>query len=263
MSSNNISKSDLMRLHNVIQYSMISYPKQVIIETLRDFFSKDSYYHYVKDEWGFTKTPDHTNLDREAGLNDNVTTRIFIGENFRYNVIYYPAILVKSNGSRYVPVSFNKNEGTVRYEDTLYYDGYGNNYIKKIPKVFITTGAWEGSLSIDVVTRSLESRDELVQLVAMCFTEIYFHELEHVGIIVKPISISGASETEDRTDKLFRQTLTLDIRTEWKREIPINKFLDKINFFVEFGNLSKEPFTPAQNLTIQTETTLEDVLSSF
>ena len=40
MSSNNFFKSDLYNVYNIIQASMLVYPKEVIITTLRDFFSK-------------------------------------------------------------------------------------------------------------------------------------------------------------------------------------------------------------------------------
>ena len=66
------------------------------------------------------------------------------------------------------------------------------------------------------MSRSLRARDDLVELIGMCFTEVHFETLHQIGIIVKPISVSGTSETDDRNDKLFRQTLTLDIRTEWR-----------------------------------------------
>src|SRR5574338_1021430 len=113
MSSNNFFRSDLFGIYNIIQASMIVYPKEIIIATLRDFFSKDSYYHYSKDQWGFPNTTDHTDLppgaDMPAGAGARpdlsptsiLSTRVFIGENYRYEGIYYPAIFVKSGGSRY------------------------------------------------------------------------------------------------------------------------------------------------------------------
>lgn len=260
MSANNFFKSDLFGIHNIIQASMLVYPKEIIIATLRDFFSKDSYYHYSKDQWGFPNTVDHTDLVPGAGIYDNLTTRIFIGENYRYDGIYYPAILVKSGGNRYVPISINRDKGSVQYEDLLYEDGYGNQTVLSKPKSFITAGAWEGSIIIDVLTRSLRSRDDLVELISMCFTEVSFDTLYDVGVIVKPINIGAASESDDRNDKLFRQTLTLDIRTEWRREIPVGNLIDAILFSVYFEDISNPPSIPAINLTINTDISLTDLL---
>jgi len=106
----------------------------------------------------------------------------------------------------------------------------------------------------------LVARDELVELVGMCFTEIHFETLHQIGIIVKPISVSGTSETDDRNDKLFRQTLTLDIRTEWKREIPIANTIDAILFTASFGNLSNPDSPIAANLTVNSEVNMTDML---
>lgn len=274
MSSNNFFQSDLQRIHNIIQSSMLTYPKELIIATLRDFFSKDSYYHYSKDQWGFANTTDHTDLPQGADMpsgygsnpdlknTQNLSTRIFIGENYRYNGIYYPAILVKSNGSKYVPISINREQGGIQYTNIVYEDGYGNETIVTKPQSFITAGAWEGSINIDVLTRSLRARDDLVELVAMCFTEIYFDSLVDVGLVIKPITIGGTSETDDRNDKLFRQSLTLDIRTEWRREIPISNIIDAIFFAVSIQNLSEGVIAPASpNLGINTNVSVNDIFN--
>jgi len=265
MSSNNFFKSDLFALHNIIQSSMILYPKELIIATLRDFFSYDSYYSYSRDQWGFTNTPDHTDLLPGADIpskpfQQGIATRLSIQEAYRFDVIHYPAITVKNSGSRSVPISFNREQGGIQYEDLVFEDGYGNTTIIKKPSTFITAGAWEGEIQIDVVTRSLRSRDDLVELIAMCFTEIHFDTLVDIGLIVKPLSIGLPSETDDRNDKLFRQTLTLPIRTEWRREILIGNLIDHILFAVEFSDLHNSKAPVAQNLTINTEISLAENL---
>lgn len=259
-----------MGLHNFVQASMLVYPKEIIITTLRDFFSKDDYYHYSKDQWGFPNTTDHTNLPPGADIptihnknganQEGLPTRVFIGENYRYDGIYYPAILVKSGGSKYVPISINREQGGIQYEDVVYEDGYGNQSIVHRPQSFITAGVWEGSIIIDVLSRSLRARDDLAEAVAMCFTEVNFETVEDIGIIVKPISIGAASEGDDRNDKLFRQTLTLDIRTEWRREIPVGNIIDAIFFTVTFEDLSKPANPVSANLTVNTEVSLSDML---
>lgn len=259
-----------MNLHNFVQASMIVYPKEVIIATLRDFFSKDDYYHYSKDQWGFANTTDHTDLPPGADIpthhnknganEEGLPTRLFVGEYYRYDAIFYPAVLVKSGGSRYVPISINREQEGIQYEDILYEDGYGNQTMVHRPSSFITAGVWEGSISIEVQARSLRARDEITEAIAMCFTEVTFETIEDIGIIIKPISIGAASEGDDRNDKLFRQTLTLDIRTEWRREIPIGNIIDAIFFSVTFENLSRPDAPVPVNLTVNTEVTLTDML---
>lgn len=262
MATNNLFKSDLPFLHHVVQNTMIVAPKEIILATLRDYFSKDTYYHYVQDNWGFANTVDQTDLPLGSGLNDKVTTRVFIGENYRYDGIFYPAILIKHGGGRSVPISFNREDSVVDWEVRGYEDGYGNTTFFKTPKSFVFAGAWEGSIIIDVLTRSLRSRDDLVSEVMMCFTDIAIKNLEKAGVAVKQNpSWSATSEQDDRNDKLFRQTITLEIRTEWRREIPISNIVEVINFSVEFGNLSSPNAPIAQNLTINTNITLLDIMA--
>lgn len=270
MSTNNFFRSNLMSLHNMVQFSMLVYPKEIIIATLRDFFSKDDYYHFSKDQWGFVNTTDHTDLPPGADLpmihnkdganQDGLSTRLFIGENYRYDGIYYPSVLVKSGGSRYVPISINRDQDGVQYEDIIFEDGYGNQSVVHRPAYFITAGVWEGSIIIDVMTRSLKSRDEITEAIATCFTEITYDNIFDVGIVIKPLSIGPASESDDRNDKLFRQSLTLEIRTEWRREIPIGNLIDAIFFTTSFQDVTHPGSPVAANLTVNTEVSLTDML---
>jgi hypothetical protein len=271
MGTNNFSRDNLYSLHNFVQSSMIVYPKEIILSTLRDFFSHSDFYHYSKDQWGFPNTTDHTNMPpgadlpitaygSTASINGLLSTRLFIGENYRHDGVYYPAILVKNGGSKYIPISINREKGSVQYEDIVFEDGYGNKTIVHNPAYFITAGVWEGHIVIDVITRSLRSRDDLVELVGLCFAEITVDSLYDIGIIVKPPNIGPPSESDDRNDKLFRQTITLDIRTEWRREIPIGNIIDAIFFSASFEDLSN-PNTPVSpNITINTEVNLLDML---
>lgn len=270
MSTNNFFKSNLMGLHHFVQASMLVYPKEIIIQTLRDFFSKDDYYHYSKDQWGFPNTTDHTDLPPGAdiptfhtkdGANQEfLPTRLFIGENYRQDVIFYPAVLVKHGGAKYVPISINREQEGVKYEEIIYEDGYGNQTLVRRPTAFVTAGIWEGTIIIDVVSRSLRARDDIAEAIAMCFTDVTFETIEDVGIIIKPISIGAASEGDDRNDKLFRQTLTLDIRTEWRREIPIGNIIEAIFFTSTFEDLSGPDSPVPANLTVNTEVSLTDML---
>ena len=272
MSSNNLFKSDLNGIYNIVQSSMIVYPKEMVVSILRDFFSKDSFYHFSKDTYGFPNTTDHTDLPLGADLprgpgaypqlntSPILPTRLFIGEYFRYDTIFYPAIIVKSGGSKYVPISINRNQHTVEYDTILFNDGYGHETAVKKPISIWTSGIWEGSIVIDVLSRSLRARDELVELIGMCFTEIHFDTLKDVGVIVKPISIGAPSETDDRNDKLFRQSLTLDIRTEWHRKIPISNTIDAIFFAANFLDTTNPNAVPAANMSINTNVSITDLI---
>lgn len=258
----NFFKSDLYKIHDVVQNTMIVFPKEIIIATLRDFFSEDSYYGYRRDNFGFPQTPDHTDLPITAGLHDNVTTRLYIGENYRFDGIFYPAILVKNAGGRYVPISINRDRGKVYWTERSFDDGYGNITTFRNPDSFAFSGAWEGQMAIDIKTRSLRSRDDLVELVALCLQDITFESLKNAGIVVKPLSWGAPSEIDDRNDKLFQQTITLDIRSEWERRIPIGNVLEVINFAIEFGRVDVPNAPIAPNLTINTESSFLEIMSN-
>jgi len=109
------------------------------------------------------------------------------------------------------------------------------------------------------MTRSLRARDEITEIIAMYFTDVIFRQLYDVGIIIKPISIGSTSEQDDRADKLFKQSLTLDIRTEWERRIPIDTIINSILFSIEFQDIENNG-PVAQNLTINTELTYTDLI---
>ncbi len=264
MGTGSTHKTDLYSIFNYVQNTMIVHPKELIIETLREFFAQDSYYHYVKDAWGFPLTPDHTDLDQEAGLFDDTTTRIFIGEPYRYDINYYPAILIRSAGSRYVPISMSRNKDSVQYENIRFVDGYGNETNIATPSHFIQAGAWEGSISIDIESKGIRERDELVELISLLMVDGRFDELIHAGVLVKSLSSSAPTEIDDRNDKIFKQTVTCEIRSEWRRQIPIQNLIDMVNICTDFtGNLEAEPVVTAPNLRIVTNVELLNAISSL
>jgi len=252
MATANSTKTDLYALFDYVQNTQIVHPKEVLIETLRNFFEEDSYYHYSRDEFGFPNTPDHTNLPNDAGLNDDVTTRVYIGEYYRYDVRYYPSILVRSAGTTRKPISMSRNKGLVKTTHVRYIDGYGNETIITTPSYYSLSGAWEGTVAIDVETRSLRSRDELVELVSILVDDQSLDDLTHAGVFIKNTRVDAPSEEEDRNDKIFKQSISLDIRTEWNRHIPINSVVDAINICVDFGDVRDHPPEIAPNLRITT-----------
>ena len=83
------------------------------------------------------------------------------------------------------------------------------------------------------------------------------------GVFVKTISVGAPSETDDRNDKLYRQSITFEIRSEWRRHIPIDSVVDIINICVDIGNLSVTPPVYAENMQINTTTDLLNALSGL
>lgn len=259
----NINKSDLYSIFNYVQNTMISSPKEIFIENLKKFFSKDSYFHYSRDPWGFPNTPDHTDLSSTVGLRDDIATRIFIGEAYRYDVINYPALLVRNAGSRSVPISMSRDKGSVQYAPTKFIDGYGNEKIFNTPSHFIQAGAWEGQVTVEVQSRGPKSRDELIDLISLAFVDTIFDDMKNAGILIKGVNANGPSESDDRNDKLFKQMITFDIRSEWRRHIPVTTIIDIINFCIDFGNLNVTPTIFAPNLKINSSVELINALANL
>jgi hypothetical protein len=257
-------KTDLYSIFDYYQNTLLVHPKEMFIETLRQFFEQDSYYHYTKDEWGFPKTPDQTNLPLGSGLYDDSTTRLYIGEYWRLDTRFYPSILVKMQGSKYVPISMSRNKGVLAWRNQRYTDGYGNETVIATPDYFAQAGCWEGNISVDITTRSMRARDELVELVSILFTDLRLEDLEVAGIFIKGgANIGSPSEVDDRNDHLFKQSVSFEIRSEWERRIYVDSVIDAINVCVDLGNIQTNPGQFAPNLKISTFVDFIDSLTGL
>ena len=243
----------------------MAYPKELVIGILREQFAKDSWYHYVSDQWGFPLVPDLTDVPLDAGYLDDQTTRIFIGEAFRFDAIYYPALLVRMTSAKSSPISFNRNKEVVSYEKQLVVDGYGNEKEYFTPRYFDLAGAWDGTITIDVMCRDIVSRDDLVKFVMVLFTDIKFESMRKAGVLVKSgsPSLGGVSEGDDRQqDKLYKATVSMDVHTEWRRLIPIDSVVDRINVCVDFEVLGQNNVTDP-NFQVNTYVSLLDQIEAL
>lgn len=264
MTTGSFIRTDLNDLHYVVQNTQAQIVKDIILSVLRDEFSKDAFYRYVKNEFGFPKTPDLTNKSLNSGYDNDDSTRIFIGERYRHDTIYYPAILIRMGSVSYVPISINRNKETVKYSATKVIDEFGNEKVYTTPTHFVFAGAWEGTVSLDIHTRDIESRDELTSICSLMMQDIRYEELLRAGIAVRKVSSSGPSEDKDRDQEtLYKDSVNLEIRTEYRREIPVQNTLDAINFCIEFGHFNGDQEVIAHNLTIGTQISILDVLDEL
>lgn len=262
MGTGNAVKTDLYGLHRFIQHSPITYTKDLFVENLRELFSKDSYYHYQRDVWGFPKVVDHTNLPPGAGLNNDLTTRLFIGEKYRKSPtgIFYPALLISDGGTRYVPISMNRDKFSLQYISTKVIDGYGRERIFQTPSHYVQSGAWEGTINIDVITRdSPRARGELCDIISTHLMDAEWHDqFIQSGVLIKGLSVGGPSETDDRNGKLFRQSISCEVRYEQIRHIPVSSVVEIINLCVHFEPTFDSNYTgPAASVQFNIENTLD------
>jgi len=125
-------------------------------------------------------------------------------------------------------------------------------------------GAWEGSLAIDISTRDIQARDNLISILMLMFTDWRFESLRKAGVLIKSgqPSLGGISETEDRQqEKLYKATITIDIRSEWRRLIPVSGIVEQINFCVDFKTIDGSSNSP--NLRISDNVSILDQIENL
>jgi len=259
MSTGGFFSSDLYTLYNVVQNTQILFPKELILSTLREYFAKDSKYHYVKDEWGFPKTPDHTDLPPNAGYNDDETTRIYIGQENRFDIPFYPAVLVRHSSSSFIPISFNEENECIQYGYRLYVDGYGQQYNLQVPLGFIFAGSWDLGFEIDVLTEGPQDRATIVEAICMLF-RIMREPMTRSGLFIKDIKTTGESSELYQNDFIFKQTISLDCRGEYRRIIPVENIIEAITLCIEFGQIDNPASPPDPNLQINYSFDLTDAI---
>lgn len=250
--------SDIFNLENVVQQTGVVQSKNLLIDTLRDVFRRDREFKYVDDAFGFPKTPSHLGLDPEAGLDDEETTRIFIGSTFRYDIKFNPSIIVKNTGSSYKPISFNQDQGSIIYNKEVLMDGYGNKTLIRTPTSKTLVGSWDQTFEIRVIAESEVDREELADIVMVSLMSTRRKQLEIAGLFIKNIRSGGEIEEPYANDYLYMMAITIETRSEFKVHIPISDVCERIALCITFNTLDTDP--PADALTINQSITFADQL---
>jgi len=230
--------SDIFNLEYVVQQTGMVHGKNLLIDTLRDIFAQDREYKYVSDVFGFPKTPYHLGLDPAAGLDDEETTRIFIGSTYRYDIKFNPSIIVKNTGSRYVPISFNQNLLGVINRKEIITDGYGNSSVIYTPACHTLVGAWDQTFEVKVIAENEMDREEIADIVQVTLMGTRRMDLQRAGLFIKDLSTSGESEEKYSNDYLYMVSINLNTRTEWKVHIPISNLVERIGVCLTFKRCS-------------------------
>ena len=250
--------ADIFNLEHVVLQTGMLHSKNVIIDVLRDIFAQDRQFKYVSDVFGFPKTPSHLGLDPSAGLDDDETTRIFIGSTYRYDVKFNPSIIVKNTGSRYVPVSFNQNLLCVVNRLERLVDGYGNESTIYTPAFNTLVGAWDQTYEVKIVAESEVDREEIADIVQVTLMGTRRMDLQKAGVFIKGMSTSGENEQPYANDFIYTVSINLDVRTEWRVRIPISNVMERIGLCMSFKTLDGSEVSDA--LSINEINTLVDLL---
>lgn len=229
--------SDIFNLENVVQQTGIVHSKNMIIDVLRNLFAQDREYKYVSDVFGFPLTPSHLGLDPDAGLDDEETTRIFIGSTYRLDAKMNPSVIVKSTGGGYTPISFNQNIYGVINSLEKIIDSEGNVSIVRTPAYSTLAGAWDQKFEIKVITENEVDREEITDIINVSLMGTRRMELQDAGLFIKTLTFAGESEEDYANDKLYTSVITLDTRTEWKINIPISNIIERIGICLTFNTI--------------------------
>lgn len=249
--------TDIFNLEYVVQQTGVVHGKNILVDFLRDIFSRDREYKYVSDVFGFPKTPSHIGLDPDAGLDDEETTRIFIGSTYRYDVKFNPSIIVKNTGSKYVPISFNQNLLGIINRKEILTDGYGNKSTIYSPAYHTIVGAWDQTFEVKIVAENEVDREEICDIVQVTLMGTRRLELQNSGLFIRSMSTSGEAEEPYSNDYLYSVSVNLETRSEWKVHIPINNVVERIGVCLAFKTIDGEA---ADALSINEQITLADTL---
>lgn len=249
--------TDIFNLEYIVSDVGMVAGKNILIDVLRNIFAQDREYKYVSDVFGFPKTPSHLNLDPEAGLDDDETTRIFIGSTYRYDIKFNPSIIVKHTGSRYVPISFNQNLLGIINRKEIITDGYGNSSVIYTPAYHTLMGAWDQTFEVKIVAENEIDREEIADIVQVSLMGTRRMDLQHAGLFIKTMSTSGETEEKYSNDYLYMVSISLDTRSEWKVHIPISDIIERIGVCLTFNTIGG---SVADGLTINEQITLADTI---
>ena len=214
--------------NNVIQQVAIVHPKNLLIDGLRKIFRNDSVFTYRDDEYGFPLTVDLT--DKEVDSEE--TTKILISDMYRYEVKFFPAIVIKSGGGAYKPLSFNQDM-TYKYRVDYLENEYGARRAISTPSHRVYNGRWELSFDIQIYSESYSELEELVDIASISLQYSLWNELRENGLFIKGLSIGAESAEPYANDYIYSQNITISTLSEWRVEIPIENMVEKIVFRFE------------------------------
>ena len=212
----------------ILSTDHIKYIKNTIIDALRDTFSRDPDYTYIKSADGIFPEFDNENLG------------IVITDVFSYDVEFLPAVTVRINGSNLMPVSFNQNQFT--------YDYGRNEQGQLVPLWQEFSGLYKTSVTVNIHTWDVLAREELVGRIAILFKHVLRDQLyADFGLFVEKVSVGGETETDFRGDELmiFSQSVTLEVLTGWNNRIPVGESLEAINIQI-MGDAAPHIYPPGQ-----------------
>ena len=220
--------SDFFANNNIVQNVAVAQPKNLLIQSLRDVFRKDSIFTYRDDEFGFPLTPDLSGKP----LDTDQSTKILISDIYRYDVKFFPAITIKHNGGSYKPLSFNQ-EGTYKYRIDYIENEFGARRKISTPTHKVYAGKWEMNLDVGIYCESSSELQELVDITSLALQYVLWNDLRASGLFIQGLTIGGESSEPYANDYIYAQNISLRCLSEWRVEIPLENVIEKIIFYFD------------------------------
>jgi len=246
--------SDLFDIEHFVKQVAVSQGKNLLIDSLREHFRKDTFYRYGTDAFGFPLTPDLTDLPPDIG--ETRTTRLFIGDIYRMDKRYLPSITVRQSGGSYYAISFNQNE-TTKYRIDLVLDGYGGRSLLKVPTHKVFVGGWNQTFQVTVAAESIPDREELADIVSSYLIGVTRIPTQEAGLFIKNVSFGGESEEDWANEKVYLQNINVETFSEWRREVPVSGLIETINFCFDVGIFGSDSTANIVTTLGPEDTTLE------
>lgn len=228
LNGDHIVYSNFFADQNIVQQTAIVHPKTLLIDALRSIFRSDNVFTYRDDEYGYPLTPDQTGIDPDSDL----TTKILISDTYRYEVKFFPAILIKSNGGAYKPLSFNQNM-TYKYRTDIVEDEFGVRTSVTTPTHRIYAGRWELGFDVQIFSESQSELQELTDIVSLALQYSLWNQLRENGLFISQLRIGAEAAEPYANDYVYNTSITLTTLSEWRVEIPISNIVEKIAFTLE------------------------------
>ena len=192
--------------------------KNIIIEDLRDLFTKYQEYQYVPRTDGIPGA----DLDK---------TGIVITDVYTYEAKFLPIITVRVGSSNTHHISFSQDAGTTDF----LYDENGRpaleDWGRPIPIYYAYNEAWDSSVTLNVFTEDTMAREELMTFISVVAINLLRDKWRYEGMFVKSVAVGGESETKFANDYIYNQAVTLDVFSEWTRRVPVpTAILEGINY---------------------------------
>ena len=228
LNGDHVVYSSFFEDNHVVQQTAIVHPKTLIIDGLRHLFRNDSVFTYRDDEFGYPLTPDQTGID----VDTDATTKILISDAYRYEVKFFPAIVVKSSGGSYKPLSFNQNM-TYKYRTDLVQTDYGATKTISTPTHRVYAGRWELGFEVGIYSESQSELEELVDIVSLAMQYVLWQELRANGLFISQVRIGAESAEPYANDYVYSTAISLSTLSEWRVEVPIENIVEKIAFSIQ------------------------------